>query len=149
MAKSLRQTILVVENDEETRAQLAEALRQSGYSVNTAGDGITALSSLSQCPADLLLTDYRMPGIDGVELIRRVRLKNSHQAALLLSGCVDEELSNIGATQCLRKPISLDDLLWAVDCSLACHESHRPEATTTPVFQPRYSSPMQPVKAGG
>ena len=141
MAEStLRKTILVVENDEETRAQLAEALRQSGYAVNTAGDGLTALSSLSQCPADLILSDYRMPGLDGVELIRRVRLTNAHQAALLLSGYGDEDVSNIGATQWLRKPISLDDLLWAVDCSLACHESHRPAATTMPVFRPPYPS---------
>jgi CheY-like chemotaxis protein len=136
MAESTRrQRILVVEDDEDVREPLAAALCQSGYAVSTASDGLAALSAFARCPADLVLADYLMPGMDGLELIRRIRVNTPRQPALLLTGWVGDDVPADGVTQCLRKPISLDDLVWAVDCTLACSESPRPRTTTTPVFR--------------
>ena len=63
-------TILVVDDDATLRCLLAIALEDTGYQVEEAHDGIQALAQLESCWPDLILTDLRMPRLDGIELAR-------------------------------------------------------------------------------
>jgi CheY-like chemotaxis protein len=66
-------TVLVVDDDAEMRFMLRLLLERGGYQVNEAGDGIAALHSIKASMPDLVLTDLRMPMMDGAELILRLR----------------------------------------------------------------------------
>src|SRR6188508_1360186 len=68
-----RARILIVDDEANARMALAELLRDEGYAVETAADGFKALPKLEEFAPDLLLTDLKMPGMDGIELGRRAR----------------------------------------------------------------------------
>jgi CheY-like chemotaxis protein len=119
--------ILVVDDDKDSCELIAMLLGQAGYVVETAADGFEALAVVAARRPDLLLTDLRMPGMDGVELIRRVHAVDSTSErelpAVLTTGVETRDQCTApvayGAVACLTKPMNLDDLLWAIDCALA------------------------------
>lgn len=125
--------ILVVDDDADARELMATLLGQSGYVVETAADGFEALAIVAARRPDLLLTDLRMPGMDGAELIRRVHAVDARTSgsaggrelpAVLTTGVdtCDQCTSSLayGAVACLIKPMNLDDLVWTIECALAC-----------------------------
>src|SRR5262252_7310786 len=65
--------ILIVDDEANARGALAELLREEGYSVETAADGFKALPKLEEFAPDLLLTDLKMPGMDGIALMSKAR----------------------------------------------------------------------------
>ena len=68
-----RGRLLVVDDEATARRALATLLTDDGFVVETAASGEEALEKLSQSPPDVLLTDVRMPGIDGIELLIRAK----------------------------------------------------------------------------
>ena len=66
-------TVLVVDDDPDMRFMLKLLLERGGYQVNEAGDGLAALHSIKAQKPDLVLTDLRMPMMDGAELIQKMR----------------------------------------------------------------------------
>lgn len=70
--------ILLVEDDADLRDVLQALLESQGYSVGAAGDGLEALSRLDLEPFDLVVTDYRMPRMDGMALITSLRADPAH-----------------------------------------------------------------------
>ncbi len=70
-------TILVIDDNEDNRVSLRLLLEGEGYSVTTAADGFSGLQQIRQAPPDLILSDLLMPGIDGIELARRIRADKS------------------------------------------------------------------------
>ena len=66
-------TILVVDDEPDVAGMLAELLRESGHEVDVAGDGVAALARLSEAPFDLVISDVRMPGMDGPALYRALQ----------------------------------------------------------------------------
>jgi two-component system response regulator YesN len=86
--------------------------------IGEASDGLEALELLSRIPADVLITDIRMPGIDGLELIRTLRERNNRCEIVILSGYNDfnyaQEAIRHGATSYLLKPVDPDLLLEAL-----------------------------------
>ena len=68
----MRARILVVDDERTAREELCEALRDAGYKVRSADSAETALEQVSQRSYDLCISDIRMPGMDGVELLRRL-----------------------------------------------------------------------------
>ncbi len=107
--------VLIADDDETMRLMLGETLRQAGFDVGVAADGDEALALLKQQTPDLVLLDVDMPGIDGFELCRRIRLVNdaTRLPILMVTGSDDVESINrayeSGATDFIAKPIS-----WAV-----------------------------------
>jgi len=106
-------TILVVDDDADVRQFLVEALQTFGYQVLEAEDGYAALALLAKSSPDLVIVDYAMPGLTGVEMVRELRLKRPDLPILFVSGysetaavekVIDEK------TSVLRKPFEISKL---------------------------------------
>jgi DNA-binding NtrC family response regulator len=108
------QEILIVEDDEIQRRQLARALEKPKYRVSTAGTGEEALRMLATRKFDLVISDLKMPGISGLELIERIKNAFPHTSLLLVTahGSIDAaiEAMKIGAEDFLTKPFGFDQL---------------------------------------
>ena len=115
--------LLIVDDDATVRESLADALDRDGVRVSTAGDGEEALSVLSRDRADLVLTDVRMPGIDGVELLRQIRGRAPGIEVILMTA--HDDMPSVvaamreGAREFLVKPLDLSELRALVERTLA------------------------------
>ena len=109
----MKPSILIVDDDKHTRDGLQRALRAQ-YDIRLAENGETALRLLKESPPDLMLTDLRMPGMDGLNLLRRARASHPGLLIILLTayGSVETavEAMKHGATDFLTKPVNLDQL---------------------------------------
>jgi len=105
----LAQTIALVDDDRNILTSVAMALETEGYEVRTYGDGESALKALSSKPADLAVLDIKMPRMDGMELLAKLRQQNQMPVIFLTSK--DDETDEIaglrlGADDYIRKPFS-------------------------------------------
>src|SRR5579859_2625438 len=102
--------ILVAEDEDGVRAFLAEALEGAGHDVVAVGDGDTALAALREGGFDALLTDLRMPGADGMTVVRAARTEQPDVEVIVLTahGAVATavEAMRLGAFDYLEKPIA-------------------------------------------
>jgi DNA-binding NtrC family response regulator len=125
-------TILVVDDDKATRDGVARTLR-SDYSVLTAADADAAMAALNVNAVDLVLTDLRMPGRDGLSLLRDIIAAYPGIPVILLSayGSVESavEAMKDGAYDFLTKPINLDHLELVVHRALKHKHLERQNAT--------------------
>jgi len=115
--------ILLVDDERILKTALAAALRQDGYEVLLADSGEQALGAAEATPVDLLLTDVRMPGMDGLELLRTLRGRQPGLAAIVMTayGSVETavEAMRLGASDFLTKPFKVAELRAAVARVLA------------------------------
>jgi len=115
-------TILVVDDDDGVRAFIRDALEALGYTVREASDGFAALEALSSGPADLLLVDFAMPGMNGAEVAREARTRRPDLNVLFASGYAEtaalQEVAGPSVTV-IRKPFDIDQLGEAVFLALA------------------------------
>jgi len=106
--------ILVVDDDDGVRENLAELFEMVGYSILTASSASDALRKLSEHEVDLLLTDYRMPGPNGVELIESARRMKPGLRAILMTAFGDSfteiESARRGAIGYVNKPFEADEI---------------------------------------
>jgi CheY-like chemotaxis protein len=117
MGGEQRTGILVVDDDEMVRHLVSVSLRSAGYSVMEAGSGTEALEVLSRSTeVGMLVTDIRMPGMDGLELVRRARDGNPCIKVLYMTGFTDQPVEP-GATV-LQKPFEPEVLRRHVARSL-------------------------------
>ncbi|MGH9801661.1 MAG: response regulator transcription factor [Blastocatellia bacterium] len=111
------QRILVVDDETQIARVLRRGLSARGYEVQTASDGEEALSTFSQWPPDLVITDLSMPQMGGLELCRRLR-KLSQVPIIVLSVKGEErtkvEALDAGADDYVTKPFGIDELLARV-----------------------------------
>jgi len=117
MPKSGR--ILVVDDEANARSALAELLREEGYTVETAADGFKALPKLDEFSPDVIVTDLKMPGLDGLGLMRKALEQEPERAVIMMTafGAVDTAVAAMraGAADYLTKPINFDELLLVVE----------------------------------
>lgn len=115
--------ILVAEDDRAMRIFLDSALSRSGHEVNAVPSGETAARCAESEPFDLLLTDIDMPGLDGIELARRMLAKSPKQAVLFVTGFGAQALAATdvlaAGAKVLIKPFALSDLVSQVNGALA------------------------------
>jgi DNA-binding NtrC family response regulator len=102
--------ILVVDDDAQQRADLAQIVSSLGYEVTTAADGGEALSKLASVPASAILTDLVMPGMDGVALLKELSARGDRTPAVVLTGfgSIDQAISfvhDLKAFWFLEKPV--------------------------------------------
>ncbi len=109
-----RARILIVDDEANARSALAELLREDGYVVDTAADAFKALPKLDDFKPDVLLTDLRMPGMTGLELLRKARERDPHCVLLVATayGAVDSAVAAMreGAADYLQKPVDVERL---------------------------------------
>jgi two-component system response regulator HydG len=124
--------ILVVDDEATARSALTELLREEGFEVRSAADGFKALGQLDDWTPDLLLTDVKMPGMDGIELMRAVREKHGDLPVVVMTafGSVEHAVSAMqqGANDYLTKPLNFPELLIVVRNVLAGFELRRENA---------------------
>jgi len=113
--------ILVVDDESSARGALSEILVDEGYKVRTAADGFRALAAASEFAPDVVLTDLKMPGMDGLELLQRLRESNPEVAVVLMTafGAVESAVDAMraGASNYLTKPLNSDELLVVLERS--------------------------------
>jgi len=106
--------ILLAEDSEATRARLGAALRASGYTVIAARDGAEALARFEREPVDLVLSDQRMPRLDGLGLLRAVRARTAVPFVLYSAGPEPDlawRAARLGAVGCLSFPFRVEEQL--------------------------------------
>jgi excisionase family DNA binding protein len=112
-----RPRVLVVDDDQGVRELLAKTLMLSEYDVDMAPDGRTAVERLRIIPYDLLVTDLKMPGLDGLAVIREARRLRPDIPVIIVTGFSTEasaiEAINLGVTGYLTKPFRVPRLLAA------------------------------------
>src|SRR6266581_9719900 len=113
------EAILVADDEPGVRESLAEVLRDAGYAVQTAADGAAALAALERDDFGVVITDLRMPGADGLAVLRRAREISPQTLVVVMTahGSVETavEALRAGATDYLLKPVVFDDLLAKVE----------------------------------
>jgi two-component system, OmpR family, response regulator MprA len=112
--------ILVVDDERAVRESLRRALELEGYEIELAGDGNEALSTLGrdEPPADAVILDVLMPGLDGLEVCRRLRATGNRVPVLMLTARdeVENRVAGLdaGADDYVTKPFALEELLARV-----------------------------------
>jgi DNA-binding NtrC family response regulator len=114
-----RGRILIVDDEANARSALAELLREEGYQVETAADGFKALPKLEEMAPDVVVTDLKMPGLDGLGLMERVHATDRECPVIVVTafGAVDTAVAAMrqGAHDYLTKPVNFDELVLVVE----------------------------------
>jgi DNA-binding NtrC family response regulator len=116
--KGRKLKILLVDDEKEFVQSLSERLELRDLKADVAHDGEQALAALQRKEPDVMVLDLRMPGIDGMEVLRRVKQAHPGVRVIVLTGHgtdKDEELArNLGAYAYLKKPVDIDQLVGAL-----------------------------------
>jgi len=126
-------TIALVDDDRNILTSVSIALEAEGYQINTYSDGVSALQGLEDNPPDMAIFDIKMPRMDGMELLRRLRQKSDLPVIFLTSK--DDEIDELfglkmGADDFIRKPFSQRLLVERVKVVLRRGQNREPSEVT-------------------
>src|SRR5206468_2013580 len=111
--------VLVVDDEVNARTALAELLRDEGYEVEMAADAFKALGKYESFAPHVVVTDLKMPGMDGIELVKKIRAGEDPAAVVVMTafGAVQTAVDAMraGASDYLTKPLNFDELLVVLD----------------------------------
>lgn len=100
--------VLIVDDEVRILAALRRSLRREGWQILTAETPAEALSLIADEPVDLVLSDHKMPGMSGLELLAEIGRRHPHTARILITGwaeaVTDQELREIGVQALITKP---------------------------------------------
>ena len=117
-----RARVLVADDESSARSGLATLLRDEVFDVWLAEDGYKAITRIQEEAPDVLITDLRMPGLDGIELLRRAREVDSKIIVVLVTAYADVETAvramQEGAEHYLTKPLQIDELVVVINRAL-------------------------------
>ncbi|TFZ02527.1 sigma-54-dependent Fis family transcriptional regulator [Ramlibacter henchirensis] len=115
----MNRSVLIIEDNATLAKNMATYLRQHGWETRTAPEAGDALTQIADSPPDVVLVDYSLPGMDGLELLRRMRVDHPDVKSIMVTGhgSVDiaVEAMKSGACDYLSKPIALSDLKLTVE----------------------------------
>ena len=114
-------TVLIVEDEPVIRELMAILLEEEGYTVHLAGDGLEALETVERLAVDLVLSDVKMPRLDGATLAHRLRAQPNPLPVILMSAVYAEV--DLPGVRFLRKPVNCEHLLDII--ATALRESRR------------------------
>jgi DNA-binding NtrC family response regulator len=119
MSQSSQPSVLVVDDNKELAENIAEILTYVGVEVGIAGDAESALEAFDEREWSLVVTDIRMPKVDGIELLALLKDRRPSTPILLMTGFADPDTvtraAHSGAFGVVNKPIDLDDLIGLVE----------------------------------
>ncbi|WP_167737407.1 response regulator [Sphingomonas parva] len=116
--------IMIVDDVEDNRVVLDRQLRRAGFETVLCADGMTAVAEVSSNPPDLVILDWMMPGLSGVETLKAMREHlDLHRLPIIMCTARDEESSigdalEAGANEYVQKPIKMPVLLARVSAQL-------------------------------
>jgi DNA-binding NtrC family response regulator len=114
--------ILIAEDEQTLREGIVQAFSDKGFEVHEAADGQDAIRKLEERPFDFVVTDLRMPGCDGMEVLRRARMVNEGTIVIIVTafGTVDGAVDAMrhGAFDYIQKPFNLEELELKVERAL-------------------------------
>jgi len=120
-----KQVILIVDDEEGLREGLSRLLEGEGYAIVAAETGEEALQILQQSHIDLVLTDMRMPGMSGIDLLKKIRESYGELGVIILTGYGQIEsyieAMNFGAIEYVSKPFKVNELKFIVNKVLTEH----------------------------
>jgi len=137
-----RGKILIVDDDASIRKVLGFILEEAGYTVRSEASGADALRAVENDRPDLVLTDIKMPGMDGIALLKEMKRLDDSMPVIILTafGTVETavEAMKIGAADYLTKPISRDELSLTVAKALRVRELEKENQTLKESLQERF-----------
>jgi DNA-binding NtrC family response regulator len=115
MAEELKAKVLLVDDEEDFLSTLAERLESRGMKVSTVSSGEDAVAKADEQGFDLIVLDLSMPGIDGLETLKRIKAKQPEAEIIMLTGQgsikTSIEAMKLGAEDFLQKPVNITDLM--------------------------------------
>ena len=119
--------ILIVEDDRDLAENLAELLEGRGYATTIAGSAERALELVGTRAFSGIITDFRLPGLDGIEFIEALRKLDAKLPVAVVSAFMDERMAEAaqaaGALEVLHKPVKFDRLFELLEAFVALVES--------------------------
>ena len=130
-------TVLVVDDDRDHCQALAKIFERAGYRVRTAADGQEALNVLIEQPFDLVLTDLRMPRMNGLDLLLNIRATSPHVAVIIITAFGEwttyMQAMDCGCVEYLNKPVRRDEILMVARKALARRGIRTPGVSPIPL----------------
>lgn len=115
-------SVLVVDDNRDLGMLTSEMLVERGFRVNIAFDGVSALAKIKQEPYDLIILDYRLPGISGLTVLEKTRQIRPNLKTIMISAFGSESTrvraKELGAYAFLDKPFDIDGLVKVVKKAL-------------------------------
>ena len=106
-----KKRILIADDEKDVGILMAEALKIHGYEIDIVENGVEAISHINRKPYDLIITDYVMPEMDGIELTRKIKSKNPSTPVIIVTGNGPiRDILKSGATACITKPFDIFEL---------------------------------------
>lgn len=110
--------ILIVEDDEDVLDMLSQMIKNCGYAVAGARNGIECMTYLKQHDADLIIMDIKMPLMDGITTLRKMKNENHQVPVIVYSGFLDDDTirlsESLGAKKAYPKPINIEHIEDAI-----------------------------------
>ncbi|MCW8130160.1 MAG: flagellar motor switch protein FliN [Planctomycetota bacterium] len=115
--------IMVVDDDPALRSLFSQYLSDAGHKIAEADNGAAALESIARAPVDLVLTDLRMDGVSGIDVLKGVQEKHPETGVMLITGfaTLDSamEAMRLGAIDVIQKPVNLEELGKKIDAYIS------------------------------
>ncbi len=136
------ETILVVDDEKNYLVVMSTLLSEQGYEVLTAENGLQALEIIEESDLDLVLTDMKMPKMDGIELLARIRQVKPEQPVIVMTafGTVEKAVQAMkaGAFDYITKPFQNEELMLTIRKALEMHNLVRQNKALTQELRQRY-----------
>ena len=113
----MKKKVLIIDDDPDIQLLLKTILEREGWETVTAGDGPSGLALLEEADPDVILLDFNMPGMDGREVLERIKERRCHVPVIMVTAVTRQELPleflEIGAFDFLSKPLKRSDIIFS------------------------------------
>lgn len=124
-----KKMVLIIDDEDNIRSGLMLSLKSEGFDVQGAAGGVEALDKINLFLPDLIVSDIKMPGLNGLELLEQVKIKHPNIPVIMLTGHagLDDAVTamKLGAYDFLTKPVHLDKLILLIQRAIAQTDQHQ------------------------